>query len=505
MSLLKKLAGQTMIYGFSSILSRLLNYVVLTFYLTRAFEQGQFGVVSEMYAYAALFMVLFTYRMETTFFRYASEDGKMSNTFSTASISLIVSTIFFAGTLLFFAQPLAEFLKYPNHTDYVQWFVFILAFDTLAAIPFAKLRLENRPIRFAVIKTLNILVNIFFIFFFLEICPALIAKGYDGFEKIYDPENRIAYVFISNFLGSLAVILFLLPEYRKLKFSFDKTLWKRMMRYTIPLVVVGLAAVVNQLINLPLLKAYLPGTLAQNMEEVGIYSACFKLAILMSLFIQAFNYAAEPFFFRNANRGDSKQVYAQVGQAFALVGSLVFLGITLYLDAVKFFIDVKFHSGLHVVPIVAMAFLFLGLYYNFSIWYKLSDRTIIGAYISVAGAVITIVMNILLIPVIGYDGSAWTALSVYLFMAMASYLVGRKYYPIPYPMGKMFLYIGLAVGIYSLSVLFRGFFEDRFWLIILGNTILLGGYLLIIYLIEKNTILSLIKSSSTNDDVLDAE
>lgn len=477
-----------MIYGVSSILSRLLNYVVMAFYLTRVFATGQYGVVSDMYTYAALLMVIFTYRMETTFFRFASEKDKMANVFSTTSISLLISTVFFAGALLLFAQPLADILEYPDHADYVRWFVFILAFDALAAIPFARLRLENRPIRFAVIKTLNILVNISFVFFFLEICPALIANGWDGVKAIYDPENRIAYVFIANFLGSLAVMLFLLPEYRKLRFSFDPALWKKMMRYAMPLVVVGLAAVVNQLINVPLLKYYLPGTTAENLAQVGIYTACFKLAILMSLFIQAFNYAAEPFFFRHAKRGDSRKVYAQVGQAFAIVGSFVFLGITLYLDVVKFFIGPDFRDALFVVPIVTLAFLFLGLYYNFSIWYKLSDKTIIGAYISVVGAAITIILNILLIPLIGYEGSAWAALACYVFMALASYLVGRKYYPIPYPMGKIFTYIGLAVAAYFLSSLMRGILNDKFIYIILVNTAILLVYVLIIYRMEKAAI-----------------
>ncbi len=495
MSLLKKLAGETMIYGFSSILSRLLNYVVLTFYLTRAFKEGEYGVVSDMYTYAALLMVVFTYRMETTFFRFGSEKGKMQNTFSTGSISLLVTTAIFSGLLLIFSQPLADFLEYPNNPEYVRWFIFILAFDTLAAIPFAKLRLENRPIRFAVIKTLNILVNIFFIFFFLEICPYLIGKGWDRLDAIYNPDNRIAYIFIANFLGSLCVILFLLPEYRKLRFSFDAILWKKMLRYAMPLVVVGLAGVINQLINVPLLKHFLPGTTDQNLAQAGIYAASFKLAILMSLFIQAFNYAAEPFFFRNARRDDSKAVYAQVGQAFALVGCIVFLGITLYLDVVKFFIGPNFRAGLHVVPIVTMAFLFLGLYYNFSIWYKLSDKTIIGAYISVAGAVITIVLNILLIPLWGFVASAWAALACYSFMALASYIVGRKYYPIPYPMGKIFTYIFLAFGAYFLSTLLRGVLNDEMIFIILVNTGILLIYVLLIYQMEKVAIRAMFKKA----------
>jgi len=430
-----------MIYGVSSILSRLLNYVILTPYLTRVFLDKEYGAVSEMYAYAAILMVFFTYRMETTFFRFASEKDQLNKTFSTTSISLLISTAFFVGILMFLAQPLSGLLGYADHTEYLQWFIIIIALDALAAIPFARLRLDNRPIKFAIVKTVNILVNIFFIFFFLEICPILIKNGWESLQSIYNSENRIVYVFIANFLGSLSVMLILLPEYRKLKFSFDSVLWKKMIRYAMPLVVVGLAGVINQLVNLPLLKNFLPGTDAENLAQVGIFSAAFKLAILMSLFIQAFNYAAEPFFFRNANRGDAKQVYAQVGQAFALVGSVVFLGITLYLDVVKHFLGEEFHGGLHVVPILTMAFLFLGLYYNFSIWYKLSDRTIIGAYISVIGAILTIVLNILFIPHFGFVASAWTALACYGFMALASYAVGKKYYPIPYPMGKMFLYI----------------------------------------------------------------
>ncbi len=503
MSLIKKLAGETMIYGVSSILSRLLNYVVLTFYLTRAFQQGQFGVVSDMYTYAALLMVIFTYRMETTFFRFGSEKSKMNATFSTASISLIVSTVFLAGLLMFFSQGIATFLKYPNHPEYVRWFIFILAFDTLAAIPFAKLRLENRPIRFALIKTLNILINIFFIFFFLEICPYLIKSGWTSLNTIYDSENRITYIFIANFLGSLFVILFLLTEYRKLRFSFDTDLWKKMMRYTLPLVVVGLAAAINQLINIPLLKNYLPGTTANNLAAAGVYAASFKVAILMSLFIQAFNYAAEPFFFRNAARKDSKPIYAQVGQAFALVGSLVFLGITLYLDVIQFFIGPNFRAGLHIVPIVTLAFLFLGLYYNFSIWYKLSDKTIIGAYISVAGAIITIVFNILLIPIWGYVAAAWAALVCYSFMAIASYIVGQKYYPIPYPMRKIFLYIILAVGAYYLSTLLRSFLNDEVLFIISANTVILLTYIFIIYQIEKTVIRNTFFPSQNREDILD--
>ncbi len=498
MSSVKKLAGETAIYGVSSILSRLLNYVVLTPYFTRVFLQGEYGVVSDMYTYAALLMVIFTYRMETAFFRFGSREDGISSAFSTSAISIIFTTIIFVGSLLIFAQPFANFLAYPDHKDYVIWFTFIIGFDALAAIPFAKLRLENRPIKFAVVKTLNIVVNIIFIFFFLEICPWLIEKGWAWLELIYDGENRITYVFIANFLGSLSVILLLIPEYFKIRLQFDKALWKKMMVYAMPLVVVGIAAVINQLINIPLLKEFLPYDQETNLAKVGVYSACYKIAILMSLFIQAFNYAAEPFFFRNAQRDDSRIIYAQVGQAFAMVGSLVFLGIMSYIDVIQYFIGEDFREGLFVVPILLLAFLFLGLYYNFSIWFKLTDRTQIGAYISVVGAVITISLNLLLIPIIEYEGSAWAALACYSFMAFASYFIGKKFYPIPYPIGRMLLYIGLAVSAYFLGEKLNRVFELNFIMTILLNTAILLIYVAIIFLFEKRVIQKIIFGKEKN-------
>ena len=260
-----------------------------------------------------------------------------------------------------------------------------------------------------------------------------------------------------------------------------------MMVYTLPLVVVGIAAVINQLINIPLLKAFLPYDLDTNLAKIGVYSACYKIAILMSLFIQAFNYAAEPFFFRHAKRDDSKAIYAQVGQAFAMVGSLVFLGIMSYIDVIQYFIGADFREGLYVVPILLLAFLFLGLYYNFSIWFKLTDRTRIGAYISVVGAVITISLNIILIPILEYEGSAWAALACYSFMAFASYFIGKKFYPIPYPIGRMLLYVGLAIGAYFLGENLNRMLELNFIATILMNTLILLFYVGIIFLLEKKS------------------
>ena len=443
---------------------------------------------SVMYSYAALLLVLFTYRMETAFFRFGSKEEDLDRTFSTASISILTSTLIFVILMVGGSQAVADYLNFSDHRNYIILFIFIIAFDALSAIPFAKLRLENRPIRFAILKTVSILVNIAFIFFFLEGCPWLMESGVEGVANVYNANDRVAYIFISNLLGSGVVMLLLLPEYFKIKLRFDATLWKKMLRYAMPLIIVGIAAVINQLINYPLLRELLPYGVEKNEQVVGVFSACMKIAILMSLFTQAFNYAAEPFFFRNARRSDSTVIYAQVGQAFALVGSLVFLGILLYLDIIQYILGADFRDGLEVVPILLLAFFCLGLYYNFSIWYKLKDRTIIGMYISIGGALITLAINISLIPVWGYYASAWAALACYGFMALTSYFTGQKFYPIPYPVFKMMLYIFTAIGVYFLSIAIRPLVNDSLWMIIVMNTGILAVWLGFIYRLERKTI-----------------
>lgn len=452
MTLLRKLAGETAIYGISSILSRLLNYVILTPYFTRVFLTEEYGNISILYTYAAILMVLFTYRMETAFFRFGSKEGEMDRAFSTASFSLLGTTTFFCLLVGWFVQPIAGLLNYGDHPEYILLVGGLIALDALAAIPFARLRLENRPIRFMVAKTGQILLNIFFVYLFLETLPNLDPQSWLG--QWYDPESRISWVFVANLLASGLILLLLLPVYLKIRLVFDPALLRRMLIYAMPLVVVGLAAVVNQLIALPLLENLLPGTLEENRAQTGIYSAAAKLAVLMNLFIQAFNYAAEPFFFSHAGRSDSREIYAQVGQAFSLIGSAVFLGIMLYMDVIKFFLGPDMREGIGVVSILLVAYFFLGLYYNFSIWYKLADRTMIGAYISVIGVAITLAINFWLVPnpAFGYYGAAYAALGCYGFMALASYWTGQRFYPIDYPLGRMMLYLAVVLSVYFLSV-----------------------------------------------------
>lgn len=495
MSLLKQLAGDTVVYGLGSVLPRILNFVILTPYYTNTFATGQYGVVSEMYTYAALLMVIFTYRMETAFFRFGSEEGEMSKAFSTATISLLITTSLLVGLLLFNSQGIANWLEYPDQQHYVMLFTFIIAFDALAAIPFARLRLENRAKRFALIKILNIVITMIFVFFFLEICPRLAANDIAWAQWIYNPEDRIQYVFIANLLGSSVILLMLLPLYAKLKFAWDRQLWRRMVLYAAPLIVVGIAAVVNQLINIPLIRYLLPYDPEKNKALMGVFSGAAKIAVIMSLFTQAFNYAAEPFFFKNAKRGDAKQVYAEVGQLFALVASVVFLGIMLYIDIVQYYIGKDFREGLQVVPILLLAYLCLGLYYNFSIWYKLNDRTSYGAYISVGGAIITLAFNFLLIPRIGYVGAAWAALACYAFMAGAGYLTGQRFYPIPYPMLRIIGYILFAVIFYQINLFFRDTFALGLLSRLLLNTALLLVYLGVLFFLDKEMLLQLVRKN----------
>ena len=495
MSLLKKFAGETVIYGVSSILSRLLHFVILTPFFTRIFQKDEYGIVSDLFVYAGILIVLYTYRMETAFFRFASRDGNFEKAFSAGAISILISTVIFTAVLLFYLQPISTALLFPDHPEYFAVVILIIAFDALAAIPFARLRLENRPVRFAIIKTLNIIVNIIVIFLLLEIIPSFYQDEAVRANSFFRDENRIFCVFLSNLVASLAVLLSLFPMYRKIQWRFDQILWKKMFWYAAPLIVVGLAAAINQLIAIPLLKYLLPGTVDENFSQVGMYAAAAKMAILMNLFTQAFNYAAEPFFFKNAERSNSRQVYANVAQAFTMVASFAFLVIMLYLDVLKLFLGKDFREGLSVIPILLMAYLFLGLYYNFSIWYKLSDKTSFGAYISIGGMIITLAINFALIPHpdFGYLGAAWAAFGCYFFMAAAGYLTGQKYYPIPYPVWRILLYMLLAYGGYWISEYFVSLSNPTLAVKMVFNTGVLLAFLGVLYFLERKSIQEMLK------------
>lgn len=421
-------------------------------------------------------MVLYSFRMETTFFRFGSTLDKRNDAFRTASTAVWGSTLFFTSLLLLFSNNIAEALQYPGQGHYVRWFAIILAADALVAIPFARLRLEGRAMRFASLKIINILLHLGSLLFFLELCPWLIERGYDWPKAIYAPDLGIGYLFVANLIASLVTALLLLPMYFKKVGRFDGKELRKMLRYAAPLAIAGFAGIINEVLDRNLLKWLLLGTLEERLASLGVYSACYKIAIILNLFTQAFNYAAEPFFFKQAAQKTDTKLYARVAEAYLVVGCFAFLGIVLYIDIVKYFVGAEFREGLRVVPVLLLANLCLGLYYNLSIWYKLTDKTIMGAYMAIVGALVTISANLLLIPWIGYMGAAWATLLCYASMLILSYFWGQRYYPVPYPVERLAVYAALAIGLYLLHIPLRDWLGQGTWALYAINLFFLWAF-----------------------------
>jgi len=457
MNPLKKLAGQTAVYGLSSIVGRLLNYFLVPLY-TRTFLPHEYGVVTELYAYSSFLIIVLTFGMETAFFRFSESQRKDKPVYSTALIAMLLVNVLFIACGLFFVTPIARALDYSAHKEFVVYFVLILGLDAITSIPFARLRQQNKPLKFAILKLLNIGTNVFFNLFFLLLCPYLLKHNPDSVVNlVYSREVGVGYVFISNLIASIVTLLLLYAEIFKIRFRFDKALFRQMLYYAIPLLVAGLAGMVNETLDRILLKYLLviPQTVSNSneyiMSQIGIYGANYKVSILMTLFIQTFRYAAEPFFFSQAKSQNSKQLYADVMKYFVLFCLLLFLGITLYIDIVKGFIGEDYHSGIQIVPILLLANLFLGVVFNLSIWYKLNSLTKFGAYIAIFGAAVTLISNYFLIPILGYLGAAWATFLCYFLMMCLSYFWGQKYYFVPYDLRRILSYFTLALFLYFLS------------------------------------------------------
>jgi len=449
MGIIKKLASQTAIYGISSIFGRFLNYLLVPLY-TYYFSAAEYGVVSEFYAYAGFFSVFLLFGFETGYFRFRDKAHSGRDiAYSTALIFVVLADLVFFLVILLINAKLSAALNYANHPEYVLCFALILTLDAIASIPFARLRAEDKAFHFAGIKVTEILVMVLLSLFFIIYWPKLFAENpHSWIGKIYDPAIGVGYIFIANLIASLFKFLLLTPQLAGLAWGFDRALFGKMIRYSLPMVVIGFAGIINEMLDRVLLKYLLPYDLQTNMKMLGIYSACYKLSILMSLFIQAFRYAAEPFFFAYSDKSDARIIYAKVLKFFVIFCVFIFLLVTLFIDFIKYFLGEEFRAGLEVVPILLLANLCLGIYVNLSIWYKLSDRTTIGAFVSLAGAALTIALNVWLIPIYGYVGSAWATLACYASMAIVSYLLGRHYYPVAYDVKRVLAYIMLGVGLY---------------------------------------------------------
>ncbi|MDX1251676.1 MAG: oligosaccharide flippase family protein [Gammaproteobacteria bacterium] len=495
MNPLKKLASQTAIYGLSTIVGRLLNYLLVPLLTYQFTDPRDFGVNTEFYAYISFLNVILTYGMETALFNFSVKEPDKNRVYSTALLSLLATTLVFVAPVAIFAEPIAEALRYPGHADYILWVALIIALDAVAAIPFAKLREQDRALRFASIKIVNILVNIGLTVFFVGLCKSAFdnpASAWHGtLGGLYDPRIGIGYVFIANAIANVVTALLLLPEFFMVKWVFDFTLWRRMLRYGLPLLVVGLAGMVNETLDRILLKYLLPPE--QALEQVGIYGACYKISILMTIFIQAFRYAAEPFFFARSVASDAKQTYALVMNYFVITCAFIFLAVMMNIGWIQYFVGAPYRAGLDVVPILLLANLFLGVYFNLSIWYKLTGKTEYGAYLTLFGALITLTLNWYWIPRIGYMGSAWATLICYGSMAVLSYAIGRKHYPVDYDLKRVLTYPGLAIALYLLSTLIAP--PSLAQSLVINNALLIG-FLIVAFAAERKKFRAAIGSTT---------
>lgn len=489
MSSFKKLAGDTAIYGTTSILGRILNWCLAPYY-SFIFAPEVYAVVTNLYAYVAFFLVLLIYGMETSYFRYASKSTEPEKVYSTSLISLFFTSVFFIILAAAFSQNIAGLLDYEQHPEYITWFAIILGMDALTAIPFARLRINNRPVKFMFIKLAGISINIVFNVFFLSVCPWLLEKNPDSIVKIiYSPEIGVGYVFIVNLISSGITLLLLMPDIFKISLHFDRIILKKMLNYGFPILIVGLAGVINQNIDKILIPFLIPEE-KNPMFQLGIYGQNFKLAVLMNMFIQAFRYAFEPFFFSKGSSDDDPRIYGTVMKYFVIFGLIIFLGMVLFLDIIKIIIDTEYHEGLKVVPIILMANLFFGIYFTLSLWYKLKDMTRYGAYMALTGASLTLILNFLLIPVMGYMGSAISMLVCFIVITIMSYYWGQKYYPISYPLKRIFIYFFIAIMLFAASRFTNGLIP----LLKYGlNTIFLLLFMGSVFMYEKHELKRLFK------------
>lgn len=478
---LKKLASQTAIYGLGSVLPRVITFLY-SFVLTYIFKQpSELSANTEFYAYISFINILFTYGMETAFFHFSNKIDDKEKVYSTSVISIFASSIGLSLLFIVFSGPIANLIKEPQHINYIIWCVLIVATDAMMAIPFARLRLNNQAKRFGALKLLNVFVFILICIFYFNICkPAYVNDPDSTLAKFYNPEVGVGYMFLAGLLANLVSLVFLAKEFIGINYVFDKDLWKQMLRYAWPLLILGFAGMINETFDRFILKYMLPEGVAEN--ELGIYGACYRIAMFMTIFTTAFKYAAEPFFFNHAKHADSKKLNAMVMKYYVLFCLFLFLGTMMNLPWLQYAVSEKFRDGLGVVPILLLANLCVGVYWNLSIWFKLTGQTKFGAIITVMGAVITLIINFIGIPKFGYMACAWATLASYGIMMVLSYLLGQKYYPVKYNLRSISVFTFLALGLYFISTLYSEMESTIIKLIF--NNILLGLFTFMFYKLE---------------------
>jgi O-antigen/teichoic acid export membrane protein len=458
LSLYKNLFKQTAIYGLATVVPRMFSFFLVPLY-TELLPKEEYGRVNVIFAFLIFFNVILSYGMETSFFRFYNTEENKKSVVETSMVSIFWTTLLFLATALFFQNSISDLINID--VQYITYIICILAFDALVIIPFSKLRAYQRPIFYAIIKIGNVAVNLGLNLFFLIYLPKIAASYPSSFiSSFYIEGFQVGYIFVSNIAASLLTLLVLLPNYFQIKWKFDFALWKRMMKYGFPIMIAGIAFAINDQFDKILLNYLLPADVAE--AQVGIYSACYKLGLFMVLFRTAYTLGIEPFFFSYASNENAKQTYATITKYFVIFGSLMTLGVIVFADVLKLIMirDSSYWNAMGVVPLIILANFFLGIYTNLSVWYKLTNQTHIGAYISIVGAIITLVLNYLLIPTMSYYGSAIATIAAYGTMMIISYVLGNKYYPIPYDMKKISAYLGISI-VFS-TVYFYLFRENYF-------------------------------------------
>jgi O-antigen/teichoic acid export membrane protein len=486
LSSIKKLAGQTIWYGASSIFARFLYYL-LTPYLTAKFAGGTgYGEMSLVYSLIPFLNVVVLFGFETAYFRFIQRKDAEKDIYDTLLGSLLISTFLLTLLLLVFRQPIANFIGVEKRPEYITISACIIACDALSALPFARLRHEGKPRKFAAIRVAGILLNMFFAYFFLSICPNLVKQHPNSSLLLfYNPHFGVGYVLIANLIQSAFQVLALSRQLLQFRFKLNFPLWKEVMIYALPLTIAGFGGMINETFDRIMLFRRLPLTHDQAEYQVGIYGACYKLSLLITLFVQAFRMGAEPFFFKQSIEESAQRTYARVMKFFVITVCLMFLFVALYLNVWKGFIrDPTMYVGLKVVPILLFANMFLGIYYNLSIWYRLTKNTRAGAYSTLIGAGITLIINYIFIPSSSYMASAWATFLCYGSMMVISFIWGQKVYRVPYAWKKLTAYMVIVALIYFFHHFVTGLWHNRVFNLGLA-TALLGGYTLFILRVER--------------------
>lgn len=487
MGLYKNLFKQTAIYGLATVIPRMFSFLLVPLY-TDLLPKDEYGKVTIIFAWMIFFNVILAYGMETAFFRFYNKEEDKQSVVETSMVSIFWTTIIFLVAAILFRTTLADWSGIDS--QYITYSIWILVLDALVIIPFSKLRALQRPIMYAIIKIGNVLVNLLLSVLFLVYLPKLSEHNPTGLVSSFYIENfQVGYIFLANIIASLLTFVVLSPDYVFLKWKIDFTLWKRMMVYGLPILVAGIAFAINEQFDKILLSKLLPESIAD--DEVGVYSACYKLGLFMVLYRTAYTLGIEPFFFSHAKNENAPQTYAMVTKYFVIFGSFIMLSVIVFADLFKFIMirDDSYWVAMKVVPLIILANFCLGIYTNLSVWYKLIDKTYVGAYISIVGAIITLILNFLLIPSMSYVGSAIATLAAYGSMMLISYYLGNKYYPIPYDFKKIGGYLGLSI---LFSVVSFYYFRENYFV---GISLLLL-FLYFIYHNEKETLMGILKTKS---------